>query len=364
MIQVWNYLREYDELRDEILEAVDKVFKSGRLILGDEVKRFEHDYAEYSDCRFGVGVNSGTDALLLGLKALGIEDGDEVITVSNTAVPTVSAIVNAGGIPKFVDIDPDTYLMDVGLIEAEITERTKFILPVHLYGQCVDMDPLMDIAERHGLKVLEDCAQCSGATYKGRKAGSLGHAAAFSFYPTKVLGGYGDGGLIVTNDEDAADLARSLRMYGMEAQYYSERHGFNSRLDEVQAAILNVKLKYLDDWIETRTKLASIYDEALPESLQLPIIAPDNKHAYYVYVVAHDDRDDLMAALKEDDIFVNISYPWPISIMRGYADLGYKEGDLPATERAAKRIFSLPMFPTLQATEVNQVIDSLAKALR
>ncbi len=211
-LTVWDYRQEYAELREEILAAVDSVFRSGRLILGQQVEAFESEFATYCRSKYAVGLNSGTDALFIGLKALGIRDGDEVITVANTAIPTVSAIVSAGGVPRFVDIDPVTYLMDVSRIEHILSDRTRFILPVHLYGQCVDMDPIIQLAKRHDLKVLEDCAQATGATYKGRVAGTMGDAAAFSFYPTKVLGAYGDGGMLVTNDEAVATHVRSLRM--------------------------------------------------------------------------------------------------------------------------------------------------------
>jgi aminotransferase EvaB len=363
-ITVWDYRQEYAELREEILGAVDAVFKSGRLILGEQVEKFEAGFAKYCGTAHGVGVNSGTDALFLALKALGIRDGDEVVTVANTAIPTVSAIVSAGGVPRFVDIDPSSYLMDVSKVESVLTEKTRFLLPVHLYGQCVDMDPLMELAKRRGLMVLEDCAQSTGALYKGRMAGSIGHAAAFSFYPTKVLGGYGDGGMVVTNDGAIAARLRSLRMYGTKGTYYAEEHGYNSRLDEVQAGILGVKLKYLDKWIDQRRELALAYDRGLSNGIQLPGEVAGNRHIYYVYVVRHRERDKLMAALREHDIIVNISYPWPISTMRAYKDLGYIEGDLPHTESAAKEIFSLPMYPGLPAESVERVCNVINDTLR
>jgi len=259
-INVWDYLREYDELRGEILAAVDRVFSSGRLVLGQEGVKFEREMASYLGVAGGVGVNSGTDAIYIALASLGVGAGDEVITVPNTAVPTVSAIGTLGATPVFVDVREDDFLMDVGQVEAAITPRTKAIVPVHLYGQCVDLDPLMAIAERHGLKVMEDCAQSQGALYKNHQSGSVGHASAFSFYPTKVLGAYGDGGMMLSNDEAAIRLARSLRFYGMETQYYSERHGYNSRLDEVQAAILSLKLPRIEGWIGRRRKCRHLRD--------------------------------------------------------------------------------------------------------
>src|ERR1700704_1348449 len=255
----WDYRREYDELRDEILAAVDRVFKSGQLILGREGIAFERDMAAYVGVSCGAAVNSGTDAIYIALAAAGVGAGDEVITVPNTAVPTVSAIQVLGARPVFVDIRDDDFLMDVGQIEAAITPRTKAIVPVHLYGQCVDLDPLMDIARRRGLKVVEDCAQSQGALYKNRRCGSVGDAATFSFYPTKLLGGYGDGGMGLSDDEAVLGLARSLRFYGMEKTYYAERHGYNSRLDEVQAAILALKLPRVEGWISRRRDIADRY---------------------------------------------------------------------------------------------------------
>ncbi|MCO6412164.1 MAG: DegT/DnrJ/EryC1/StrS family aminotransferase [Thiogranum sp.] len=358
-IQVWSYLDEYRELREDILAEVDKVFQSGRLILGDSVSNFEQSMAAWCGMRYGVGVNSGTDALFLGLKALGIREGDEVITVANTAVPTVSAIVSAGGVPRFVDIEPDTYLMDVRQLEDALTPRTRAVLPVHLYGQCVDMQPLMAFAAKHDLKVLEDCAQSTGALYQGKKAGSLGHMSAFSFYPTKLLGGYGDGGMVLSNEEAMSDKLKSLRMYGMKGIYYAEEHGYNSRLDEVQAAILALKLRYLDGWIDRRRQLANQYQSMLGDVLKLPVEAPGNRHAWYVYVARHPDRDRIIEELKKKDILLNISYPWPISIMRGYSHLGYGEGDLPVTESAAKEIFSLPMYPQLTDEDQETVCNEI-----
>src|SRR5258708_29303789 len=252
-----DYRREYDELGDEILAAVDGVFKSGKLILGPEGIAFERDMAAYVGVKGGVGVNSGTDAIYIALAAAGVGAGDEVITVPNTAVPTVSAIQVLGARPVFVDIRDDDFLMDVGQIEAAITPRTRAIVAVHLYGQCVDLDPLLDIARRHGLKVIEDCAQSQGALYRNRRCGSIGTVATFSFYPTKLLGGYGDGGMVVSDDEAVGNLARSLRFYGMEQTYYAERHGYNSRLDEVHAAILSLKLPRVEGWIARRRDIAA-----------------------------------------------------------------------------------------------------------
>jgi aminotransferase EvaB len=359
-IKVWNYLKEYEREKEEIHAAIEKVLRSGCLILGENVKKFEGAFAEYCNVRFGVGVNSGTDAIFLGLKALGIGSGDEVITVSNTAVPTVSAIVSTGALPKFIDIDPGTYLMDTSLLENAITKRTRCILPVHLYGQCVNMDDVKRVADAYGIKVLEDCAQSHGATFNGRKSGSMSDISAFSFYPTKILGGYGDGGMVLTNNENLYRKVLRLRFYGMEKTYYSLEHGYNSRLDELHAAILLSKLSHLEEYIEYRRILAQKYDDILSNTaFTLPKIMNGNRHVYYLYVCRHSHRDQIIEGLKNRDILVNISYPWPIHTMTGYQFLGYKEGDLPHTEKAAKEIFSLPMYPSLSDEEQQTTVEAL-----
>ena len=271
-IRVWDYLDEYAVERNEILAAVDHVFSSGRLILGESVKRFEEAFSRYCGARHGIGVDNGTNAIFLALKALGIGVGDEVITVANTAVPTVSAIVSTGATPRFVDIDPRTYLMDVRQVESVLTSRTKCLLPVHLYGQCADMEALHVIATAQGLAIVEDCAQSHGAARHGRRAGSMSDAAAFSFYPTKPLGGYGDGGMVLTSRDDLDGALRRLRFYGMDDVYYSEEHGFNSRLDEVHAEILSRKLLRLDEYIVARRRLAARYCDLLAE---LPVVLPE-----------------------------------------------------------------------------------------
>lgn len=363
-INVWGYLKEYAETKEELLKAVTEVFESGTLILGQKVRDFEQAYSDYIGVKYGVGCDNGTNAITLALKALGIGEGDEVITVSNTAIPTVSAIVTAGATPVFVDIDPETYLMDVTKVEATITPKTKAILPVHLYGQCVDMDPLLDIAKRHHLYVVEDCAQAHGAEYGGRKAGSMGDISTTSFYPTKILGAYGDGGMVNTNDETLAQRLRRLRFYGTEKTYYATEHGYNSRLDEIQAAILLTKLPKIEQYIHRRREIAAMYQEALAGTgLMLPKEAPYGRHAYYLYVVRHSNRDEIVKKLRENDIHVNISYPWPIHTMKAYQYLGWKIGDLPETEAAAKEIFSLPMYPSLTNEEIKRITSILKASL-
>jgi aminotransferase EvaB len=363
-IPVWDYRAELEQERAEVTEAIERVFGSGRLILGQQVREFEERFAAYCGMKYGVGVNSGTDALFLGLKALDIGPGDEVITVANTAVPTVAAIVSTGATPRFVDIDPETYLMDVDRLEDAITPRTKCILPVHLFGQCVRMEVVREVAARHGIRVLEDCAQSHGATRHGVKAGAMSDLSAFSFYPTKILGGYGDGGMVLTDDEALAARLRRLRMYGMEKEYYAEEHGYNSRLDELHAAILLGKLEHLDQYIVRRQALAVRYQAKLDDAaLTLPRTELGNRHAFYLYVARHPERERIIRELAERDIVVNVSYRWPIHTMRGYAYLGYEEGDLPHTESVMREIFSLPMYPALSDGEQDTVCTALHEIL-
>ena len=364
-IQVWDYRAEYEAERKDILAAVDRVCRSGRLILGESVTSFERELAAYCGAGHGVGVGSGTDALVLALRALGIQPGDEVITTSNTAIPTVAAIVTAGGTPRFVDIERGTYLMDVAQLDHAITERTRCIIPVHLFGQCVAMDRVQALADRHGLAVLEDCAQSTGAEQAGFRAGSMSQIAAFSFYPTKVLGTYGDGGMVVTSDENLAGRVRRLRMYGTEGRYYAQEHGYNSRLDELHAEILRRKLRRLEGYIDRRRALARRYDEALRHSgLELPRSSIGNRHVYYLYVVRHPAREAIIRALAARDIVVNVSYRWPVHTMRAYAHPDYPEGSLPETEQAAQEIFSLPMYPSLTDAEQDRVCHALLEILQ
>ncbi len=363
-IAVWDYLDELAVERGEIDAAIDAVLKSGRLILGKHVEELERRFAAYCGVGHGVGVGNGTDALFLALKAMAVGPGDEVVTVANTAVPTVAAIVATGATPRFVDIDPATYLMDVEQVAGALSERTKCVLPVHLYGQCVGMASLVQLAEKMGLKLLEDCAQAHGAEHQGQKAGSMSDAGTFSFYPTKILGGYGDGGLVVTSSPDLCHRLKRLRFYGMEDRYYALEHGYNSRLDELHAAILLKKLGHLDEYLARRRELAARYDRRLAGTgLILPRTAPGNRHAYYLYVVRHPDRERILERLGERDIHLNVSYPWPIHTMTAYRELGYREGDLPHTEQAAREIFSLPMYPSLSRDHQDRVIEALNEVL-
>ncbi|QFZ21439.1 DegT/DnrJ/EryC1/StrS family aminotransferase [Saccharothrix syringae] len=365
-IRVWDYLAEYEAEREDVLDAVETVFRSGQLVLGESVRRFEEEFAGRHGTAHCVGVDNGTNAVKLGLQALGVGPGDEVITVSNTAAPTVVAIDAVGATPVFVDVREDDFLMDTDQVEAAITERTRCLLPVHLYGQCVDMAPLRALADEYDLRLLEDCAQAHGARHHGALAGTMGDAAAFSFYPTKVLGAYGDGGAITTPHDDVERNLRRLRYYGMEERYYVvETPGHNSRLDEVHAEILRRKLRRLDDYVAARREVARRYAEGLADTgLELPRVAEGNEHVYYVYVVRHPRRDEIIERLKGYDIHLNISYPWPVHTMSGFAHLGVPAGSLPVTEDLAGRIFSLPMYASLTPDLQDKVISAVREVLR
>lgn len=365
-VNVWNYLDEYRAESKELLSAVNRVFESGQLVMGAAVREFENEFAAYHGARHSVGVDNGTNAIVLGLQALGVKPGDEVITVANTAAPTVVAIDSVGATAVFVDVLPETQLMDVSQVEGAITSATTAVVPVHLYGQAVDMDPLCELAARHGLRILEDCAQAHGASYQGRIVGSIGHAAAFSFYPTKVLGAYGDGGAVITNDDETAANLRRLRYYGMEEQYYVEQTpGHNSRLDEVQAEILRCKLTRLPVYIQRRRAIARRYAEQLSDipELHLPTTTDGNTHVYYLYVARHPGRDKIIETAHEHDVNLSISYRWPCHLMRGFTHLGYEPGSLPVTESVVNEIFSLPMYPSLTEDDQDKVVAAVRKAL-
>ena len=363
-INVWSYKEEYKSIKKQILKEVDKVFSSGQLILGKNVKFLEHNFSNYLKLKYGIGVNSGTDAIQIALMSAKIGKDDEVITTSNTAVPTVSAIVSCGAKPVFVDINKDDYLIDVDKIKEVINKKTKAIIPVNLYGQCADYDKILPIAKKNKLIVIEDCAQSTGSFYNNKPSGSFGHLSAFSFYPTKNLGAYGDGGFIGTSIKNYAKRAFQLRNYGMKQTYYSEEHGINSRLDEVQAAIINIKLKKLKVWISQRRNIAATYNKLLKDtSLILPQENKKNFHSYYVYVVRHPRRKYIINKLKKNNIFCNISYPFPIHLMKGYSFLKYKKGNFPITEKLSKQIFSLPMYPQLKNSMVLKIVKFLKKII-
>jgi dTDP-4-amino-4,6-dideoxygalactose transaminase len=360
-VRYWEYLPEYEVHREEILAVVDRVFSSGRLILGSCVTSFEENFSAWCGAGFGVGVNSCTDALFLALKALDIGAGDEVLTVANTAVPTVAAIRASGATPVFVDVEPDTFLLDASLLEAAITPRSRCIVPVHLCGQAADMTAILAVAGRHGLRVVEDCAQAAGALYEGKRVGSFGDIGAFSFYPTKVLGAFGDGGMAITSSPELAARLKRLRFYGMEGGYYAEEEGYNSRLDELQAALLEFRMQSLEAEIGQRRELAAVYDAGLAGvgDLVLPVTRPGRSHRCYLYTVRTGRRDELQAWLTERGIETRINYPHPIHLMRGYAFLGYEPGSLPVTERLAGEILSLPMYSSLPMNHVNRVVEAI-----
>ena len=334
-------------IHEELTAAAERVLREAEFVLGREVERFEQEFARYCGCEYGIGVDSGTSALELALRAYGIGAGDEVIAPANTFIATVLAISCTGATPVLVDSDPATHTLDVGRLEDAITNRTRAIIPVHLYGRPADMDPILDIAQRCRLVVIEDACQAHGARYKGRPAGSLSHAAAFSFYPSKNLGACGDGGMVVTNDAAAARSLQMLRNYGQTKKYHHVTRGYNRRLDNLQAALLRIKLKYLDSWNEARRHRAGFYSRLLNNVVCTPAPARDSEPVWHLYVIQVSDRDGLQAYLGEQGIGTGIHYPIPIHLQPAYRDLGYQRGDFPVTERAADTILSLPMYAEL-----------------
>jgi len=351
---------QYQQIRDEIAGALTDVLESAWFILGQNVAAFEEEFATYCQTQYGIGVGSGTEALHLALLACDVGAGDEVITVSNTFIATALAIDYTGATPVFVDIDPLTYTLDVGQIEARISARTKAIVPVHLYGQPADMQPIMALAEKHGLWVIEDACQAHGAKYRGKKVGSWGHLACFSFYPSKNLGAYGDGGMIVTNDAALAEKARLLRNYGQVEKYHHRLKGFNSRLDEIQAAILRVKLKHLDQWNEARYTIAQRYTQQIESPhVRCPSEGTARQHAYHLYVVRSQHRDQLRHWLKSQGVETLIHYPVPIHLQQAYRSTGLHPGSLPITEQCCDEVLSLPMFPELDKYQIAQVVQAI-----
>jgi len=362
MIPVLDLKAQYVAIEQEIDAAIKEVLLSTEFILGPAVRELEQRIAAYCECRYGVGVASGTDALRLTLTALGIGPGDEVITTPFSFIATANTISHCGARPVFVDIDPRTYNIDPTKIEAAITKRTKAIVPVHLYGQPADMDPIMRLAEKYGLYVIEDAAQAIGARYKGRRVCSMGHAGCLSFYPTKNLGAYGDGGMVLTNDAKLAEKIDILRRQGSKKKYHAEMLGFNSRLDTLQAAILLVKLRYLDDWNDSRRKAAQRYNRLLAG---LPVVtpyeSPDVYHAYHQYTIRTPQRDEMALYLRERGIGSMIYYPVPLHLQGIYVGLGYREGDLPESEGASRKVLSLPIYPELTKEQQQIIAEAIRK---
>jgi dTDP-3-amino-3,4,6-trideoxy-alpha-D-glucose transaminase len=353
---------QHAPLRAEIERAISTLLDRGDFILGAELERFEADYAAFIGTRHALGVGTGLSAIELALRGFDVTAGDEVITPANTFIATALAIMSTGATPVFVDIDPATYTIDPRAVAAAVTPRTRALVPVHLYGQPADLDGIMAVADRHHLVVVEDAAQAHGARYKGRRAGGVGHAAAFSFYPSKNLGAIGDGGMITTNDDAAAAKMRLLRNYGQRVKYYHSVPGTNSRLDTLQAAVLRIKLPYLDGWNAARRRHAEAYASLLAGLANTPATAADVEHVFHLYVIETDRRDALQAALKERHIDTGIHYPLPAHLQEACARLGYRAGMFPATEAAAGRILSLPMYAELTAPQIDYVADAVRSA--
>lgn len=355
-----NLKAQYDSIKSEILVALDRVLQSQFFILGEEVALFEKEFAAYCQAKFCVAVNSGTSALHLALLTHGCGKGDEVVTVPNTFIATAEAISYTGATPVFVDIDPRTYNMDITKIEAAITNKTKAIIPVHLYGQSADMDAIMAIAKKHNLIVIEDACQSHGAEYGERKAGTLSFAGCFSFYPSKVIGGYGEGGAIVCNDEEIYKKLRMLRDHGQVEKDNHMAIGYNNRMEAIQGTVLRVKLKYIDEWIEARRKKAQLYSQLLAASqFTIPFESKYSRGVYYVYVIRAKFRDKVRAHLLKNGVQTAVHYPVPIHLQQAYQHLNLKKGSFPVAEMCAKEILSLPLYPELSDEDINYIVDIL-----
>jgi dTDP-4-amino-4,6-dideoxygalactose transaminase len=364
MILCANPKAQYLAYKTEIDEAIQRVLDKGRYILGEEVRNFEAEFASFVGVRNGIGVGSGTEALHVALAACQIGPGDEVITVSHTAVATVAAIELMGATPVLVDIEPGFYTLDPGQLRSMITDHTRAIIPVHIYGQPADLDPIMNIAREKNLLVIEDCAQAHGAAYRGQRVGSFGDIACFSFYPTKNLGALGDGGMVVTNDAELAERARLLREYGWAERYVSHVAGWNSRLDEMQAAILRIKLRGLETDNQKRARIAEQYTDGLKDcGLILPRVRHHATHAFHLYVVRVSERDKMQASLQRQDVNTLVHYPVPVHLQPAYRER-VRVTRMPETEAAAREILSLPIYPELTDLEVQQVIESVRDYVR
>ena len=389
-IQLMNVQRQHETYASEYEEAALRVLRSGRYIGGEEVSSFEEEFAAYEGSKFGISCGNGTDAIVLALRALGIGKGDEVITVSWTFFATAESIAAVGATPVFIDVCPDTYCMNPKLIEAEITEKTKAVLPVHFYGNSCDMDAIREICKKHKLYLIADCAQSAGTEYKGSRKGTLGDVSCFSFFPTKNLGCDGDGGMVLTDNEDVARACRSLKVHGSgedglwtlrreyalrgeelptnlpvgESKYYNYLIGYNSRLDAIQAAILRKKLTHLDEFIGGRRKNADLFNLAFAETeCVTPTEAKDAYHSYYIYALKHNNATEIMEKLKENGVPCGTYYPVPLHLQGAFASLGYKEGDLPVTEDLSKTTFALPVFPEMYDEERDYIVEQVKNAL-
>lgn len=353
---------QYKSIETEVQSAIKKVLEKGDFILGEELRLFEEEFAAYCEAKYCLGVASGTEALWLALLALGIKEGDEIITAANTFIATALAITMAGAKPVLVDINPKTYNIETRLVEEKITEKTRAIIPVHLYGQPADMDEIISIAKKYNLFVLEDACQAHGALYKDKRCGSLGDAAAFSFYPAKNLGAYGDGGAVVTNSPEIAEKIKMLRDYGQKEKYHHQIKGYNSRLDTLQAAILRVKLRKLEEWNKKRMEAAHHYNQLLKnEKIVLPKTTPDRTHVFHLYVIRVKERDKIRKYLEQKGISTGIHYPIPIHLQPSFREIGYKVGDFPVTETYAKEILSLPIYPEIKPEQIVYTCNEIIK---
>ena len=354
---------QYQTIQLEVMAAIEDVFTNMQLFLGPQSKAFEQEFATYSGCDYGVGCSSGTDALVLALRACEIGPGHEVITVANTFIATVEAIALVGATPVFVDIDPETYTMDWTQLSRVLTPRTRAIVPVHLYGHPVEMQPVLEFAQEHGLWVIEDASQAHGAIYHGQRVGSMGDIGCFSLYYSKNLGAYGEAGICVTRDNELAESLRMLRDHGSRVRYHHEVLGTNARLDELQAAVLRVKMRYLEEWNAARQAHARAYTEQLQDVVEaLPVVRPYNTHVYYVYVVQVQNREYFRQALEHQGIATAVHYPIPIHLQPACARYGYKRGMLPVTEAVAERLVTLPMYPELTAGQIQAVVNAVKKS--
>ncbi|MEK6288477.1 MAG: DegT/DnrJ/EryC1/StrS family aminotransferase [Acidobacteriota bacterium] len=366
MVPFVDLKAQYQTIAGQVDEAMRRVVADADFILGRDVALFEREFADFCEAEYAVGLDSGTSALELALRAHGIGEGDEVITVSHTFVATVAAISYTGALPVLVDVDRDSYNIDAGKIEAAITPRTKALVPVHLYGQPADLDLILAIARKHNLVVIEDACQAHGARYKGKRVGALGDAGCFSFYPGKNLGAYGDAGMVVTNKKEIAERITLLRNYGQPQKYRHVMMGYNRRLDSLQAAVLRVKLPLLDEWNASRQRAARLYNELLEdaEGIRTPYAAEESSHAYHLYVVQHAQRERLMSYLHEQGVSAGLHYPIPVHLQPCYEDLGLRSGSLPVSEAVSSRVISLPMFAEITAEQIEYVCDHVKKFCR
>lgn len=355
MIPFLDLKAQYATIKDDIQDAIARVFETGQFVLGDEVAKFEGEFSKYVGAEHGIAVNTGTSALHLALLAAGVGPGDEVITVPFTFVATVAAIGYTGASPVFVDIDPQSFTMDPAQLEAAITPRTKAIIPVHLYGHPADMDPILAIARKHGLIVIEDACQAHGAEYKGRRVGGIGDFACFSFYPGKNLGACGEAGMVVTGNAKYAETMRMLRDWGQSKRYHHTMRGFNYRMEGLQGAILRVKLRHLDAWTDARRSRAAEYERLLGSEVVRPSEMAWARHVYHVYAIRTTDRAEMQRSLSSHGVQTNIHYPIPVHLQEAWRELGYVVGDFPHSEKAANEVLSLPMYPELSNSQVEQV---------